>query len=1293
MGIIVFAADYMQQDEDSTEMYVYISSYDDLYGYIEYKSESGHGYAGYCSYDFDGYDYHYMHEGSSLYYMEGGYAGCAPYIAYVNPIFVEISADDQGDIFVYPCTPHNIILDGGSLRVHFPMYIDPAGIGLTMPYGWTYEITHGLVSYEQEVSRDGNAASSAPSTYTVVSMNHTWHQEGGFAGIMPLAFGEPPGFTVHTLAPPFGAASWASAFAVSSDVVISVPESFTMGITVVIPPGHNIIITSQGTDLDGSLINHIPGNDTFTLTRSTAGGDPRHFDVSEGATLWLSNIVLDGGFTGANPIGEQFRGGVRVSPGGHLIMNDYAVIERNIATSGGGIILMAAAAQAAPAQFTMNGGIIRNNAAIGTSNDGGGGVEMQTRGVFTMHGGDIDSNFSRQTGGGVRLLSNTAFTMYGGTIYGNTANSAGGGVRVSVTAGAAVPSNFNMHGGEIVGNNAGSFGGGVDVISGSVFTVLGPDAKAITGNTSGWGGGGVSVTGMPGNAVSTFQINNGAAVTIEGNHAPEEGGGVFVFNHANAMFNMHSGIIGSLNPQYANSALRGGGVWVGEGAGFIMTGGQIIGHNYAARSGVAPIHAGGGVWVCSPGTHFAMSGGSIGGATAAHGNSAIVGGGVHVSDNAVFTMSDTAEVVRNIAVTVNDGIGGGIYVTGGAAFNMSGTAAVLHNTAENIDFDGGTGGVFVSGLGSIFTMSGGTVAYNYSYSTGGVQVSNSALFTMNNGYIRDNIARIAGAGVRVGQPPGGGPGGIFVMHDGYVRDNMLIGSVTAPSDGALGVGVRIEINASFTMYNGNIIRNNFITPAGIPASYGGGVFVNGGTFTMYGGRIAYNQIGMGSGVTVNQGLFTMLDGVIEDNQADIGGGVFVAGGTNSIVNMHGGQIRNNRYRPDHLQGLAPNRPILYGGGVFMSGTGFGAAPGGIFNMTGGIIGSRLGEDEGNAAVNGGGAWVGRGAGFSLSGYAVIRGNTADAYGGGAYITYDSSFTAYGGTIANNSAAYDGGGIFTEDYEYEPLLSVDASGDSVYYRNITILPGTTFAQNTAGNGSSLPPVNWASTDISDASRSINTHPLNNYDINFRIEAVDFLFHKTSHLIYNNPQWDNQAWVDSILLPGAEFSLFVYVRPGSPSAELVTSAMIAAGEWMYMGSATSTGLIGSPVAFQIFPGLYYHLVETSAPIGFEMPRGQWRIMANENTAGGFDISTTGGMPMPGFNYILCSCGSPSCEDDGQWFVSNWLPLELPLTGGDGISMFIPAVGISVMLWGVLQYYYYYSNRTPGKKAKKNRPTSKF
>jgi hypothetical protein len=64
--------------------------------------------------------------------------------------------------------------------------------------------------------------------------------------------------------------------------------------------------------------------------------------------------------------------------------------------------------------------------------------------------------------------------------------------------------------------------------------------------------------------------------------------------------------------------------------------------------------------------------------------------------------------------------------------------------------------------------------------------------------------------------------------------------------------------------------------AGNTASYGGGVSVSSGTFTMDDGVISGNTAGNGGGVSVDYpGTFTMEDGEISGNTAGNGGGVFI----------------------------------------------------------------------------------------------------------------------------------------------------------------------------------------------------------------------------------------------------------------------------------------------------------------------------------------------------------------------------------------------------------------------------------
>jgi hypothetical protein len=77
--------------------------------------------------------------------------------------------------------------------------------------------------------------------------------------------------------------------------------------------------------------------------------------------------------------------------------------------------------------FIMNGGAIRDNKRMSSSENVGGGVCVNA-GSFTMNGGTISGNTAAYGGGGVSV-NGGMFIMNGGTISGNTA-AYGGGVYV-----------------------------------------------------------------------------------------------------------------------------------------------------------------------------------------------------------------------------------------------------------------------------------------------------------------------------------------------------------------------------------------------------------------------------------------------------------------------------------------------------------------------------------------------------------------------------------------------------------------------------------------------------------------------------------------------------------------------------------------------------------------------------------------------------------------------------------------------------------------------------------------------
>jgi hypothetical protein len=114
------------------------------------------------------------------------------------------------------------------------------------------------------------------------------------------------------------------------------------------------------------------------------------------------------------------------------------------------------------------------------------------------------------------------------------------------------------------------------------------------------------------------------------------------------------------------------------------------------------------------------------------------------------TAGGTLEL-QNGTVSGNTSVGGGgVYVTGiGATFTMSGGKISGNSTAN------GGGGVLVSGNGATFTMDDGEISgNNTSTDGGGVYVSTNGTFTMRGGEISGNTATNSGGGVYVSNSSG-----------------------------------------------------------------------------------------------------------------------------------------------------------------------------------------------------------------------------------------------------------------------------------------------------------------------------------------------------------------------------------------------------------------------------------------------------------------------------------------------------------------------------------------------------------
>ena len=321
--------------------------------------------------------------------------------------------------------------------------------------------------------------------------------------------------------------------------------------------------------------------------------------------------------------------------------------------------------------------------------------------------------------------------------------------------------------------------------------------------------------------------------------------------------------------------------------------------------------------------------------------------------------------------------------------------------------------------------------------------------------------------------------GTFNMWGGTISDNHATGTGSNGSGGAVTVGG--GTNAHFNMYGGLITQNT--------GNVGSAVYfgLTGGNFTMEGGTLshntAYSENPLGGSGTVamygRNATFIMNDGLIDHNTAYCGGGVAILDGEDGIktFTMNGGTISNNTAMQtiasgDHGGGgvtifpgggsgaserftmtggtITGNYSNTYGGGIcLLSASGTFTAQTPVILITGGTI------SDNEAALNGGGIYATGGpitGGFEWATVtfsdATMSGNRA-ATGAGFYDGPNSRLTILSGTISDNIATGDGGGVYTNDYAnlivgadaiFEDNKAVAAFGrnpadDAIYVSNI------------------------------------------------------------------------------------------------------------------------------------------------------------------------------------------------------------------------------------------------------------------
>jgi hypothetical protein len=286
---------------------------------------------------------------------------------------------------------------------------------------------------------------------------------------------------------------------------------------------------------------------------------------------------------------------------------------------------------------------------------------------------------------------------------------------------------------------------------------------------------------------------------------------------------------------------------------------------------------------------FTMNGGTISGNTAYS-----YGGGVYVSSSGTFTKqsggtiygSDAYGSLKNTA-NYGDSYGHAVYINSSPAKKRDTTVG------EGVTLDSSVSG-----------SSGGwaeTMPANLSLEDTLTWISNNAaegdnytITVSTDAYIAPKTLSYSGKNVSITLTGDSTERTVYLTSTGSLFT--VESGVTLTLDNNLTLQGRSDNTAALVYVNGGtLVMNTGSKVSGNTSSttysYGGGMFVYSGTFTMNGGTISGNtSYSYGGGVFVYNGTFTMSGGTMSGNtSSNAGGGVFVDGG-GTFTKQSGGTI-------------------------------------------------------------------------------------------------------------------------------------------------------------------------------------------------------------------------------------------------------------------------------------------------------------------------------------------------------------------------------------------------------------------
>ncbi|RDI06955.1 T9SS type A sorting domain-containing protein [Flavobacterium sp. AG291] len=382
----------------------------------------------------------------------------------------------------------------------------------------------------------------------------------------------------------------------------------------------------------------------------------------------------------------------------------------------------------------------------------------------------------------------------------------------------------------------------------------------------------------------------------------------------------------------------------------------------------------------------------------------------------VFLITAGNVVINNIKATNGSALdnGGAISVSGGTT--LMNNCIVSDSNAMGALATNGGGGIYVSN-GSL-TLNVSTVTNNtasgVSGSGGGILVGTDGSLTVNGSVISDNMANRAGGGIEVNSATA-----VSIS----LNDTTLSGN-TAGSNPGNGGGLHIT-GASNATISGGVVTDNTAT------SEGGGLWNGSGTMTITGTVISENTASGAASDQGGGGIYN-LSGMLNINaETQITGNVAdgAAGSGGGILNDVGGKVTINDAE------ITLNVSNRAGGGIEDN-----SGSAGFVNMTNVTLNNNT---TNMSPGNGGGLHV-TGAGMVTITGGTVSDNEAGAEGGGLW-NGTGTMTIEGTVIANNTASgagadQGGGGI----YNLSGMLNI--SGDTMISGNM--------ATGAAGSGGGI-----------------------------------------------------------------------------------------------------------------------------------------------------------------------------------------------------------------------------------------------